>query len=145
MSSQYKKLLLVEDDKDDQDIFIELLSQIDASVACSTASNSLEALQSLVAPQSERPGLIFLDLNMPKADGFDFMLAMRNDPRYASFRDIPIIILTTAMMDWQRCFNLGATLCYTKPSTVKGFRKMLSTLLSSDVVKEKATLQQVLN
>lgn len=63
---------------------------------------------------SPRPGLILLDLNMPRKDGREALKEIKNDPK---LRDIPIVILTTSKADEDivRTYNLGVNSYITKP------------------------------
>lgn len=65
---------------------------------------------------STRPGLILLDLNMPKKDGREALKEIKADPE---LRQIPIIVLTTskAEEDVYRTYDLGANSFITKPVT----------------------------
>jgi CheY-like chemotaxis protein len=65
---------------------------------------------------STRPGLILLDLNMPKKDGREALREIKADPE---LRQIPIIVLTTskAEEDIYRTYDLGANSFITKPVT----------------------------
>lgn len=65
---------------------------------------------------SPRPGLILLDLNMPRKDGREALGEIKADPQ---LRSIPVIILTTsaAEEDIYRTYNLGANSYITKPVT----------------------------
>ena len=63
-----------------------------------------------------RPGLILLDLNMPKKDGREALKEIKSD---TSLRGIPIVVLTTskAEEDIYRTYNLGVNSFITKPVT----------------------------
>jgi CheY-like chemotaxis protein len=65
---------------------------------------------------SPRPGLILLDLNMPKKDGREALKEIKSDP---DFRQIPVVVLTTskAEEDIYRSYDLGANSFITKPVT----------------------------
>ena len=65
---------------------------------------------------SPRPGLILLDLNMPRMDGREALKAIKADPR---FRKIRIVIMTTskAEEDILRAYDLSAASYITKPVT----------------------------
>lgn len=64
--------------------------------------------------RSQMPGLILLDLNMPKMDGREVLQALKNTPH---LHQIPVIVLTTseAEEDIIRSYNLGANSFITKP------------------------------
>jgi CheY-like chemotaxis protein len=141
--SMYTKILLVEDDKDDQQFFIETLPAIDASLTWVVADNGVEAFRTLEKLLPQMPDLIFLDLNMPRMSGFEFMQHMQGDTRYQQFKHIPIIVLTTSAIEREKCYALGACVCLDKPLDLKAYRTMLITVLDSDVVKHKAHLRHL--
>ena len=66
-----------------------------------------------------RPGLILLDLNMPRMDGREALRAIKNDPE---LRAIPIVVLTTskAEEDIVRSYELAANSFISKPVTFAG-------------------------
>jgi two-component system, response regulator len=73
---------------------------------------------------SPRPGLILLDLNMPRKDGREALEEIRSDP---DLRRIPVVVLTTskAEEDILRSYDLGVNSFITKPVT---FDSMVETL-----------------
>src|SRR5437867_11304049 len=68
---------------------------------------------------SPRPGVILLDLNMPRKDGREALQEIRSDPR---FRSIRIVVLTTskAEEDVLTSYDLSAASYITKPVTFEG-------------------------
>jgi CheY-like chemotaxis protein len=66
-----------------------------------------------------RPGLILLDLNMPRKDGREALGEIKGDP---ALRSIPIVVLTTskAEEDIYRTYDLGVNSFITKPVTFEG-------------------------
>ncbi|HEY3286097.1 MAG TPA: response regulator [Gemmatimonadaceae bacterium] len=66
-----------------------------------------------------RPGLILLDLNMPKMDGREALKIIKSEP---SLRDIPVVVLTTSSLsqDIARSYQLGVNSYITKPVTFTG-------------------------
>jgi CheY-like chemotaxis protein len=68
---------------------------------------------------SPRPGVILLDLNMPRKDGFEALAEIRSDP---ALRQIPVVILTTskAEQDIYKGYDLGANSFVVKPVTFEG-------------------------
>lgn len=76
---------------------------------------------------SPRPGVILLDLNMPRKDGFEALTEIRSDP---DLRRIPVVILTTskAEEDIYRGYDLGANSFVTKPVTFDGLVQAMSAL-----------------
>jgi CheY-like chemotaxis protein len=76
---------------------------------------------------SPRPGVILLDLNMPKKDGYEALEEIKNDP---DLRRIPVVVLTTskAEEDIIRSYNLGVSGFITKPVTFGGLVEAIKAL-----------------
>jgi len=74
-----------------------------------------------------RPGIILLDLNMPKKDGREALSEIKNDPL---LRQIPVIVLTTsrAEEDIFRTYDLGVNAFITKPVSFSSFADVMKTL-----------------
>jgi len=74
-----------------------------------------------------RPGLILLDLNMPRKDGREALAEIKADP---GLRSIPVVVLTVskAEEDIVRSYDLGANSYITKPVTFEGLVAVLKTL-----------------
>ena len=77
--------------------------------------------------ESPRPGLVLLDLNMPKMDVREALKEIKADPL---LRVIPIVVLTTskAEEDIYRTYDLGASSFVTKPMTFEGLVELMKTL-----------------
>lgn len=71
-----------------------------------------------------RPDLIFLDLNMPRMNGSEFLIAIKADER---FKGIPVVVLTTS--DYEKdvvsSYQLGAASYITKPMDMPQFIKAI--------------------
>lgn len=74
-----------------------------------------------------RPGLILLDLNMPRLDGREALAAIKSDP---SLRRIPVVVMTTseADQDIARSYDLGANSYVTKPVTFDSLAQVIKAL-----------------
>jgi CheY-like chemotaxis protein len=78
-------------------------------------------------PEWARPGLILLDLNMPKKDGREALREIKADPE---LRRIPVVILTTskAEEDIYSTYDLGANSFITKPVTFTSLVELIQVL-----------------
>lgn len=76
---------------------------------------------------SPRPGLILLDLNMPKKDGREALMEIKTDP---SLRQIPVVVLTTskAEEDIYRSYDLGVNSFIIKPVTFTALVELVKVL-----------------
>ncbi len=74
--------------------------------------------------RSPRPGMILLDLNMPRMDGREALREIKQDP---DLRSIPVVVLTTskAEEDIVRTYNLGVNSFITKPVTFLGLVEVM--------------------
>ena len=77
--------------------------------------------------ESPRPGLILLDLNMPRKDGREALREIKSDP---TLRQIPVVVLTTskAEEDILRSYDLGANCFISKPVTFDGLVEVVKVL-----------------
>jgi CheY-like chemotaxis protein len=124
-----RSILLIDDDEDDRALFKEAVSFLDNGLQCWTANDGHNALEVLAYDLIVLPDVIFLDLNMPKMSGIEFLAAIKKDRRY---KRIPVIIYSTSSNpeDLRKCEELGATEFVTKPSDFQDLIKTLSSLLN---------------
>jgi len=78
------------------------------------------------AVDAPRPGIILLDLNMPKKDGREALAEIKADER---LRRIPVVVLTTSKdeEDVFRTYDLGVSSFITKPVTFAGLVEVMNT------------------
>lgn len=113
MNPRRVTIWIADDDPDDCQLIREAMLE-------SRLSNDLhfmrdgEELMSRLEKAEQLPGLILLDLNMPKKDGREALAEIKSDER---FRQIPVVILTTskAEEDIFRTYNLGVNSFISKP------------------------------
>ena len=76
---------------------------------------------------SPRPGLILLDLNMPRKDGREALGEIKSDP---DLRSIPVVVLTTskAEEDILKSYDLGVNSFIVKPVSFEGLVEVVKTL-----------------
>ena len=112
------EILLVEDDPGDVLITREAVEGSKFANNLNVVSNGEQALQYLrrEAPyeHATRPGLILLDLNLPRLDGREVLAQIKQDP---DLRRIPVVVLTTSSSDEDivRSYDLHANAYVTKP------------------------------
>lgn len=123
--------LLVDDDIDDQDLFAEAVHEIDSTIQCYSVFDCEEALQFLRSGTVSLPDLIFLDLNLPRINGKQCLIELKND---AVLRDIPVIIYSTSSerSDIAETARLGAVHFLTKPNRFGELCNALRFVISRD-------------
>jgi len=125
-----EKILLIDDDTDDQQFFTDVMGSIDSRIVCEIAGNGLEGMELL--NNGSVPDMIFLDLNMPYMNGFDFLRAFRENEHW---NGIPVVIFTTSdqQRDIELSKQLGAQAFLTKPNTVRDLRISIERLMQSNL------------
>jgi CheY-like chemotaxis protein len=110
------KILLVDDDPEDRAIIKDALDQMEAGDLVEFAGDGEQALSILDtgAHKGHKPTLIVLDLNMPRMNGTQTLLQLKNDDR---FKEIPVVIYSTSInpLEKEKCMGLGAHSYVTKP------------------------------
>jgi CheY-like chemotaxis protein len=119
-------ILLADDDPDDRLLAQEALEENRLANDLHMVEDGEELLDYLYQrgkytdpASSPRPGLILLDLNMPRMDGREALRIVKNDP---DLRQIPVVVLTTskAEEDIYRTYNLGVNSFVSKPVSFEG-------------------------
>jgi DNA-binding response OmpR family regulator len=103
-----KSILLIEDDSDVRESLAYLLMDQGYDVAC--AEDGQEALSYLHA--GLKPGVILLDIMMPRMNGYEFRAAQKQEPEIAA---IPVIVLSAAGSIALRVKGLDAAVALEKP------------------------------
>lgn len=96
---QSTPILLVEDDRIDAMTVRRAFRELQVVNQLVHVGNGEEALEYLRKPENPVPGIILLDLNMPKMNGIEFLRIAKNDE---NLRRIPVIVLTTSKEDQDR-------------------------------------------
>jgi CheY-like chemotaxis protein len=127
-------ILVADDDADDRLMAKEALDECRLSNELHFVEDGVDLLNYLrrqgryadSGPLS-RPGLILLDLNMPKMDGREALREIKADPM---LRRIPIVVMTTskAEEDIYRTYDLGVSSYVAKPVTFEGLVEVMKTL-----------------
>jgi CheY-like chemotaxis protein len=100
-----KKIFLIDDDADDRDMFREALRLLDAPVEYAAARDGQEGLDILSSPGSIAPDAIFVDLNMPRINGLEFVIRLRQIHR---FQKTPVYVYTTSGSPRERVNSITA-------------------------------------
>jgi CheY-like chemotaxis protein len=126
---KYKKILLVDDDEDDRQIFREIVREVDPYAALDFAENGLDMI-ALLSKMSDTdlPGMIILDQNMPRMTGKESLIYLKENDRY---KHIPTIVYSTYQVKdfYQECLQLGAEDVVAKPDTMQAYREMIEQFL----------------
>ncbi len=122
-------LMLVDDDSDDIYFFLKAVKKIPGFYECITAKHGEDALHQLEEANA-LPDYIFLDLNMPRMNGKNCIIALKNNNR---LKHIPVIIYSTsaAHSDINTMLALGAVYYLPKPMEIAMLPGMISEALQN--------------
>ena len=103
-----KTVFLIDDDEDDREIFLSALNSLDLDVNFTEAKDGREALDMIASNGFSLPDIIFVDLNMPKVNGLEFLRSVRILPHY---KELPIFIYSTSSIEEEKnkCMAEGAS------------------------------------
>lgn len=127
-------ILMADDDEDDRLLTQDALAESRVLNELHFVEDGVELLEYLERKgkfedksSSPRPGLILLDLNMPRMDGREALEAIKANP---NLKGIPVVILTTSKQeeDMVKGYNLGAASYITKPVTFDGLVDLMKAL-----------------
>ena len=127
-------ILLADDDPDDRKLTQDAFSENRLANVLDCVEDGEELLAYLhrtgkyeTLRDRSLPGLILLDLNMPRKDGREALKEIKADPE---LRRIPIVVLTTskAEEDIVRTYDLGVNSYVTKPVTFKSLVELIKVL-----------------
>ncbi|MBK7999153.1 MAG: response regulator [Verrucomicrobia bacterium] len=128
-------ILMADDDADDRLLAKDALNECRITNELHFVENGEELLDYLrqtgkyaSASGTTKPGLILLDLNMPRKDGREALQEIKSDPQ---LRSIPVVVLTTSKADTDisRIYELGANSFITKPVSFDALVKVMGDLV----------------
>ena len=138
MKNQHKipiTILVCDDDEDDRMLTQQALEDAHISNSVRFVEDGEQLLDYLYqrgayageTGKAPRPGLILLDLNMPKIDGREALKKIKGDP---ALKDIPVVVLSTSRLDEDiaRSYQLGVNSFITKPVTFSGLVEAMNVL-----------------
>lgn len=135
MKERNRKILIVDDDENDRFLLERTICKIDSNILVRGASDGQEALDYLdgKGPFTDRqafpfPSFIFIDLKMPRIDGFGVLKHLKHNKQWAI---IPTLVFSSSNdeHDIKKAFLLGACAYHVKPSAASDREKLCRLLL----------------
>jgi CheY-like chemotaxis protein len=122
-----KTILLVEDDRDDEELTMRALRKSNIRNEVIVARDGQEALDLLFRGErfmdgemDQLPAVVLLDLKLPKVNGIEVLRKIRSDART---RRLPVVVLSSSRLERDRdeVYDLGANSFITKPVDFEKF------------------------
>jgi CheY-like chemotaxis protein len=139
------EVLLVEDSPGDVRLTREAFGEANKSIRLHVAADGVEAMAFLkrqgTHAAAPRPGIILLDLNLPKMDGREVLVHIKED---ADLKTIPIVILTTSEseVDIAKSYELQANCYLSKPVQLDAFEALVRSINDFWMTKVKLPAQK---
>lgn len=145
MNDNIKKyILLADDDEDDCMLFEDALKEVNASTELATANDGVELMKLLGKIVPPPPDVIFLDLNMPKKNGFECLAEIRNSQ---DFKNIPVVIFSTTGEEEaiNKLYEQGANYFIRKPGSYPKLKNAIQGILAIDWGSGNKTFKENFN
>lgn len=132
--NRLSRILLADDDADDRMLAKEALTESNLKIELDMVEDGEELMDYLnrrgkfkQLKKKSLPGLILLDLNMPRKNGHEALREIKSDPCLCH---IPVVVLTTCQTQEEvyRSYNLGVNSFITKPVTFNSFVELMQNL-----------------
>ena len=126
MSEPLFQVLLIDDDVDDLEIVSSLLELQGIRTKCFDSGAKAFFYLQLIEDVSLRPGLIVLDYNMPRVNGEQILILLKNNK---DIKDIPVVMYSTTLSAVLKkaLSDLGAFECITKATSYTGLQAQAAT------------------
>src|ERR1035437_7817102 len=145
-------ILLADDDTDDRSFFAKALKEVAISTNLTTAKDGEHLMKYLADNSEQLPNVLFLDLNMPRKNGFECLVEINENEK---LKDIPVVILSTSYPQDKHyelgmisnLFNLGARVYIRKPTEFNQLKQLIDHSLRMVVEKvvSNIRLKYILN
>jgi len=124
ISINTRHILLADDDADDSILFQEILEELPLSTHLTMVSNGEQLMQFLNETKDQLPDVLFLDLNMPRKNGYDCLLEIKGSERLKS---LSVIIFSTAFEPQviSLLYKKGAQYYIRKPNSYRQMKNLI--------------------
>jgi CheY-like chemotaxis protein len=124
MKSDQLNILLADDDTDDCIFFTEALAELKLNTHLTAVHDGEQLMQMLTQEATELPHMLFLDLNMPRKNGFECLSEIKLSGK---LKQLPVIIFSTSFEQEvvNRLYTSGAHYFIRKPVAFAQFKKII--------------------
>lgn len=122
-------VLIIDDDTEDRELFLEAIGQVDPTIKCTSAKDGRDAIR-LLTKETILPDYIFLDINMPLMNGKECLVEIKKNSR---LKNIPVIMYSTTSdtHEIRGYYALGAHDFLIKPYNFKKLVEALESIIVS--------------
>ena len=139
-------VLLADDDIDDCNFFKRALDELPLTTILTTVHDGEALMNTLNAESSELPHVVFLDINMPRKNGFECLAELKQNDR---LKDLPIVMFSTSNSRdaMSKLFKTGADVYIRKPGNFEQLKELIHHALpmATEKVFSNSQLKYILN
>jgi CheY-like chemotaxis protein len=139
-------ILLADDDLDDRNFFKDALHALPINAQLKTVDDGDELMKYLSENTHQLPDVLFLDINMPRKNGFECLSEMKDD---ALLKNISVVILSTSSNKEKiaKIFKIGGHVYIHKPNDFGQLKQVIQNVLpiALEHVFSKKPLKYILN
>jgi CheY-like chemotaxis protein len=135
-----RHILLADDDKDDSILFQDILDELPLSTHLTTVYNGEQLMKLLNETKEQLPDILFLDLNMPRKNGFDCLSEIKQSEK---LKLLSVVIFSTSYEPEvvNLLYKNGAEYYIRKPNSYKQLKKLIHQAL---ILTEKSNIENPL-
>jgi CheY-like chemotaxis protein len=146
MNSLQLNVLLADDDHDDYVFFKTALDGLPLSTNLTAVRDGQELMQLLNEETYQLPHVLFLDINMPRKNGFECLSEIKHNPR---LKDLPVVMFSTSGSrdNMTSAFKNGAHVYIRKPGNFEQLKELIyhALPLATDKLSVNSQLKYILN
>lgn len=138
-----KKIILADDDSEDCELFEDALQELNIKTQLTISKDGVELMSTLDDIVPPPPDAVFIDLNMPRKNGYECLNEIRNNEK---LKDIMVVIFSTTnnRMAIEKTFSLGANYFVCKPRSFELLKKTLEKVLQFTQLSPSEHKQQII-
>jgi CheY-like chemotaxis protein len=146
MNSPKLNVLLADDDLDDYTFFKTALSELPVPTNLTAVNDGQQLMELLCDETYELPNVLFLDINMPRQNGFECLSEIKRNER---LKDLPVIMFSTSSSrdNMSSAFKNGAHVYIRKPGNFEQLKELIyhALPLATDKLSANSQLKYILN
>jgi CheY-like chemotaxis protein len=143
MQTERLNLLLADDDPDDCLFFKEALAELSVTTSLAIVNDGVELMQRLANDSHTFPDMLYLDLNMPRKNGYECLMDIKSNEK---LKHLPIIIWSTSFDKKiaDRLYEDGVHCCIRKPAEFQNLKMVIlkSIELISNLKNERPSKEE---
>ena len=146
MNTLQLNVLLADDDLDDYTFFKTALSELPLATNLTAVKDGQQLMELLCDETYELPNVVFLDINMPRKNGFECLSEIKHNER---LKNLPVIMFSTSSSrdNMSSAFKNGAHVYIRKPGNFEQLKELIyhALPLATDKLSTNSQLKYILN